>query len=66
MFENGLPADGTNQNTANVIWGRIPTVTYIINAFDNNPNARDNQDLGLDGLSNEQGGKNIICIAYLL
>lgn len=54
MFENGLPADGTNQNTSNVIWGRIPTVTYIINAFDNNPAARDNQDLGLDGLSNDQ------------
>ncbi len=54
MFENGLPADGTNQNTASVIWGRIPTVTYIINAFDNNPAARNNQDLGLDGLSNGQ------------
>ncbi|NBG64794.1 T9SS outer membrane translocon Sov/SprA [Acidiluteibacter ferrifornacis] len=53
MFENGLPSEGGNQNTSSVIWGRIPTVSYIINAFDNNPNARDNQDVGLDGLKND-------------
>lgn len=50
-FENGFPNDGTDLNTASTIWGRIPTVQSVVNAFDNNPNARQFQDIGLDGLS---------------
>ncbi|MAY84984.1 MAG: cell surface protein SprA [Flavobacteriales bacterium] len=49
-FENGFPIDGSNQNTAATIWGRIPTVQSVVNAFDNNIASRENQDIGLDGL----------------
>lgn len=50
-FENGLPIDG---NIATGVeendWGRVTTTSYINNAFSNAPGARENQDLGLDGL----------------
>jgi cell surface protein SprA len=50
-FENGLPIDGGNTNTQSTVWGRIPTVQSVVNAFDNNNSSRVFQDLGLDGLS---------------
>jgi cell surface protein SprA len=50
-FENGLPIDGSNLNTTNTVWGRVPTVQSVVNAFDNNIASRANQDVGLDGLS---------------
>lgn len=44
-FENGLPgADSTT-------WGLITTQQYITNAFNNDPNTRPTQDIGLDGLN---------------
>jgi len=47
-FENGLPgADSTT-------WGLITTEQYITNAFDNDPNTRPQQDIGLDGLNDNQ------------
>lgn len=51
-FENGLPADGipTVNNVVENVWGRITNQQYLTNAFDNNANARNNQDVGLDGL----------------
>lgn len=52
-FENGFPIDGSNQNTAATVWGRIPTVQSVVNAFDNNITSRENQDIGLDGLDDE-------------
>ncbi len=53
-FENGFPTDESNLNTVNTIWGRIPTVQSVVNAFDNDPEARTFQDIGLDGLSDAQ------------
>ena len=50
-FENGFPNDGSQINTDETIWGRIPTVQSVVNAFDNNPDSRQFQDIGLDGLS---------------
>ena len=35
-------------------WGRFPTIQSIVNAFDNDPNSRSYQDIGLDGLSDAQ------------
>ncbi len=52
-FENGYSIDGSTDNTAATIWGRIPTVQSVVNAFDNNPSSRVNQDLGLDGLNDD-------------
>jgi cell surface protein SprA len=52
-FENGYAVDGSTQNTDVTIWGRIPTIQSVVNAFDNNPSSRKFQDIGLDGLSDE-------------
>lgn len=54
QFENGLPVDGVfdPQTMTETSWGRVPTTQVIVNAFDNNPNSRVFQDVGLDGLRN--------------
>ncbi len=52
-FENGLPIDDVVLNVDTTIWGRVPTVQAVVNAFDNNPNSREFQDVGLDGLSTD-------------
>jgi cell surface protein SprA len=49
--ENGLPPDGTTDATDETVWGRVPRLQPVINAFDNNPEARRLQDVGLDGLN---------------
>lgn len=60
-FENGLPVtaidytitNGTNANLVDTtVWGRVPTVQALVNAFDNIPSTRPFQDVGLDGLNN--------------
>ena len=54
-FENGMPADGivTDGNTNTSVWGRTTTQQFLTNAFDNSTSARDNQDIGLDGVNSE-------------
>ena len=52
-FENGLPIDEEVVNVDTTAWGRVPTVPAVTNAFDNNPDSREFQDVGLDGLSTE-------------
>jgi cell surface protein SprA len=51
-FEQGLPADGSTDPSKVVEneWGRITNQPYLNPAFDNDANARPNQDVGLDGL----------------
>ncbi len=53
-FENGLPSDGDPTQTATTEWGRITRQQFLIPAFDNSPEARANQDIGLDGLNSAQ------------
>jgi cell surface protein SprA len=53
-FENGLPTDGDPTQTASTEWGRITRQQFLIPAFDNSPEARANQDVGLDGLNSAQ------------
>lgn len=50
-FENGLPIDGEIGPTTT--WGQITQDQYLTNFFENSPGARDNQDVGLDGLTDE-------------
>lgn len=52
-FENGLPADGntTSYNVSSNNWGYVTNKQYLNNAFDNNPNGRPYQDVGLDSES---------------
>ena len=34
-FENGLPIDGLDVNIDTTVWGRVPTIQSLVNAFDN-------------------------------
>lgn len=55
-FENGLPPTGVsaNDDLDTTAWGRISTQQVVVNAFDNDPNSRLNQDVGIDGWNNTQ------------
>lgn len=50
-FEQGLPANGGDDNIAINEWGRVTTQPYLNPAFDNSAEARAFQDIGLDGLN---------------
>ena len=51
-FENGLPTSANVIDVDTTKWGRVPTNFSIVEAFDNDPLSREFQDVGLDGLSN--------------
>ena len=53
-YENGLPIDGNFQYMAETNWGRVSTQNSLTYAFENAPNARPMQDVGLDGLPNDE------------
>ena len=52
-FEHGLPTSADVRNVDTTAWGRVPTIQAVVNAFDNSIEARKFQDVGLDGLSDE-------------
>jgi cell surface protein SprA len=52
-FENGLPTGPDVINVDTTQWGRVPTIQSIVNAFDNNPVSRQYQDVGYDGLGDD-------------
>jgi cell surface protein SprA len=52
-FENGLPTGPNTINIDSTAWGRIPTVQAVVHAFDNDLNSRKYQDVGLDGLQDQ-------------
>lgn len=52
-YENGLPYNGTNEHVTTTVWGRVSTENSLSYAFDNTDEARKNQDVGLDGLKND-------------
>ena len=53
QYENGLPIKDTDLfETSN--WGKTPTSQSLVYAFNSNPNQRQEQDLGYDGLSDEE------------
>jgi cell surface protein SprA len=52
-FEHGLPGSADLINIDTTSWGRVPTVQAVVNAFDNDPNSRRYQDVGLDGLRDD-------------
>ena len=54
QFENGLPktADGSDGVLVDTTqWGIVPRAPSVNYAFDNNPDSREFQDVGLDGLA---------------
>jgi cell surface protein SprA len=55
FFENGLPTtDSLVRVDSSTVWGRVPTIQSIVNSFDSDPQNREKQDVGLDGLSDAE------------
>ena len=53
FYENGLPATATVENVDTTIWGRVPTLQDLVGTFNNSSEARQYQDVGYDGLRDE-------------
>ena len=53
-YENGNPIDGDNQYMAETVWGKVSRQNSLTYAFENAPEARPKQDVGLDGLPNDE------------
>jgi len=54
FFENGLPINGDLSQVDSTVWGLVPLQQSTVYAFDNTQGSRKVQDVGLDGLSNDQ------------
>lgn len=54
-FENGLPtpADPTI-DVDTTVWGYVSNKINLVNAFDNDPDSRSLQDVGFDGMNDDQ------------
>jgi cell surface protein SprA len=52
-FENGLPTSELVTGVDTTIWGRVPVVQSLVDAFDNAPESRIYQDVGYDGLRDQ-------------
>ena len=50
-FENGLPTSANLANVDTTIWGRVSTQQSLVKEFDNNVTSRQYQDIGFDGLN---------------
>ena len=57
FYENGMTATVNTTDSINyveTVWGRVPKALSLVYAFDNNSAARDRQDVGLNGLTNDE------------
>lgn len=52
-FENGIPYPADNNFIDTTAWGIVSNKTFLVNAFDNTSGAKEAQDLGFDGLNND-------------
>lgn len=52
-YENGLPIDGDEQFIKTTSWGKVSSQNSLTYAFDNNAGSRKKQDVGFDGLVND-------------
>ncbi|MBQ2043382.1 MAG: cell surface protein SprA, partial [Bacteroidaceae bacterium] len=53
-FESGMPVDGNSQYFTETIWGRMPNTSSVTYAFNNEEGSRARQDIGLNGLTDEE------------
>ena len=49
-YENGLPTSAEATGVDTTIWGRVPQLQALVDAFDYNATSRPFQDVGYDGL----------------
>lgn len=51
-YEHGLPTSASDtMNVDYTVWGRVPRLQALVNAFNSDPESRPYQDIGYDGLS---------------
>ena len=53
FYENGLPTTTTVENVDTTMWGRVPIMQDLVGTFSNSSEARQYQDVGYDGLRDE-------------
>lgn len=53
-YENGIPYNETSQYMTETTWGKVSTQNSLTYSFDNSTGSRGVQDVGLDGLKNEE------------
>ena len=53
-YENGLPINEDTTYVSQTIWGKVSSQSSLTYAFDNTNGARTKQDVGLDGLTNQE------------
>lgn len=54
-FENGLPnSDDRSIDTRQTSWGRVSNLPFLTDAFNNDAGARSRQDIGLEGLTDNE------------
>ena len=54
FFENGMSVNGDTTQLEKTVWGKIPKTQSTVTAFDNTPAKRKLQDIGIDGLTNDE------------
>ena len=54
QYENGLPGLSIQSPTHTTAWGKTPVAQSLLYVFDSNTENRTQQDIGLDGLTDEQ------------
>ena len=53
FYENGLNITGDYSQNDSTVWGYVPRGQSTVTAFDNSENARQYQDVGLNGMNSE-------------
>ena len=52
-YENGLPTSANPINVDTTLWGRVPNLQALVESFSNVANSRQFQDVGYDGLGDD-------------
>jgi cell surface protein SprA len=52
-YENGLPTSAEVTDVDTTVWGRVPTLQALVDNFSNEADARQYQDVGYDGLMDD-------------
>ena len=52
-YEHGLPTTAVVENVDTTVWGRVPSLQALVNAFNSDPASRPFQDIGYDGLNDD-------------
>ena len=63
-YENGLPLDNDNTDVTQTVWGKVSTLISLTYSF-NNSNGRLLQDVGLDGLSDDEEKQHPTYVSFL-